>query len=383
MATNAKEFGMIAKTLFGFEDILADELRTLGAREIKKGNRLVSFIGDKALMYRVNYYSRLSLKVLKPLLEFDARTDEELHRKCMDFDWSSLMRINQTFAIDPVVNSPVFTHSHYAGLKVKDAIADRFRKDMGKRPNVDTERPHFKINVHISNTRVNISLDSSGDSLHKRGYRKKHGVASLNEVLAAGLITLSEWDKKSEFFDPMCGSGTLLTEAALMAWNIAPGSFHRDYLFTNWSDYEPELMKKVVDERPPTPERDVLIHGSDISFSQVNAAKLNIRNTGLGDRVTVEKRPFEKTSRQTGKGCIIMNPPYGERLQMEDLEELYSTLGDHLKREYNGYDATVFSAKQELLKHVGLHPGRKLELYNGEFKSFMYVYELYEGSRKS
>ncbi len=377
-----EKFEMLAKTLYGFEGILAKEIKELGGEDVKTANRVVMFKGGHDVLYRTNYRSRLALKILKPLLEFNAADDKELYKKTMDLDWSNIMGINQTFAVDPVVNSPKFTHSHYVALKVKDAIADRFRKEMGRRPNVNPENPDIKINVHISNTRVSLSLDSSGSSLHKRGYRKKHGYASLNEVLAAGLISLSGWDRQMPFYDLMCGSGTLPIEAALMANNIPPGAFHRDYLFTNWPEFDEGLFRKIKEEVKAVKNKEVFIYGSDSLSEQVNIARLNARNAGLGDLIRIEKRELKATTACFGKGVVIMNPPYGERIMPDRLEELYSDIGDHLKKEYQGCRAFIFSAKPELLKRIGLHPRSRIELYNAELKSMLYEYELYPGSRK-
>ena len=377
-----KNFGMLAKTMYGFESILAEEVKELGAKEVSTENRAVRFRGSLEVLYRVNYYSRLSLKILKPLAEFNARNEQDLYDKTMGIDWSRIMTVNQTFAIDSVVHSPHFTHSHYVALKVKDAIADRFRKDMGRRPNVDSKNPHIKVNVHISNTRVSLSLDSSGASLHKRGYRKGHGKASLNEVLAAGLIVLSGWDKKMPLIDPMCGSGTIIIEAALMAHDIPPGSFYREYLFPNWTDFDPELYKKIRSEKRRDTSGSIEIIGSDSSTEQIRVARLNLRNAGLSDLVVLKQKEFAKLLPSSPEGIIIMNPPYGERIEHDNLVELYKEIGNQLKKEYNGYKAFVFSAKPEALKFIGLHPSSKNILYNGEYKCMYQEYELYEGSRK-
>ncbi len=375
-------FEMLAKTMFGFESILAEEVKELGGTEIRSGNRAVRFQGNLEVLYRMNYYSRLSLKIIKPMAEFNARDEQELYDKTMGIDWSKIMSINQTFAIESTVHSSHFKHSHYVALKVKDAIADRFRKDMGRRPNVDSKNPHIKVNVHISNTRVSLSLDSSGASLHKRGYRKGHGMASLNEVLAAGMIVLSGWDRKMPLIDPMCGSGTILIEAALMANDIPPGSFYREYLFHNWPDFDSELYKKVISEKKKDTNKNVQIIGSDSSTEQIRVARLNIRNAGLSDMIRLKQKEFSKLLPPSPEGIIIMNPPYGERIQHDNLVELYKEIGNQLKKEYNRYKAYVLSAKPEALKFIGLHPSKKYILYNGEYKSLFQEYELYEGSRK-
>ncbi len=378
----SENFAMVAKTMYGFESILADEVKELGGKDIHSGNRAVSFQGNLELLYRMNYYSRLSLKIIKPIAEFNARDEQDLYDKTMGIDWSRIMSINQTFAIESTVHSSHFKHSHYVALKVKDAIADRFRKDVGRRPNVDPKNPHIKINVHISNNRVSLSLDSSGASLHKRGYRKGHGMASLSEVLAAGLIVLSGWDRKIPLIDPMCGSGTIVIEAALMANNIPPGSFFREYLFHNWPDFDSELYRKVISERKGDTTGNVQIIGSDSSKEQIRVARLNIRNAGLSDLILLKQKEFSKLLPPSPEGIIIMNPPYGERIQHDNLVELYKEIGNQLKKEYKGYKAYVFSAKPEALKFIGLHPSAKNILYNGEYKSLFQEYELYEGSRK-
>jgi putative N6-adenine-specific DNA methylase len=381
--SKGENFEMLAKTLFGFEDILSKEIESLGGKILTKENRAVRFTGDKKILYKVNYHARTALRVLRPLFVFNAENEKELYKNILEYPWDKVFGVNQTFAVNSVVYSPFFKHSHYVALKVKDAIVDRFRKDFGIRPSVNTTEPDVPVNIHLSNNRCTVSLDSSGDSLHKRGYRMGHGVASLNEVLAAGLISLTGYDGSLPFIDPMCGSGTLVIEAALIAYGISPGSFGRKYSFQNWLDYDDSLFEKISKEGMNR-DRDVLgIFGSDISDKQIRVARMNVYNAGLMDKIKLKEKDMEDLHLKYPDGIMLINPPYGERIRPEHIDELYSMIGNTLKRNFHGYTAWVFSGNPGSLKKIGLHPSEKYLLYNSEIKCQFRKFELYQGSKKA
>ena len=373
----------IAKTISGLEEVLAEELVLLGAVEIKTLKRAVGFRGDLALLYTANLWCRTALRILKPLFAFQVNSNEELYKQVLAFNWEDIFSVDQTFAIDSVINDSVFTHSHFVSQKVKDAVADHFRNVCGSRPTVNTENPDIRINVRIYKTDCNISLDSSGESLHKRGYRDAGGIAPMSEVLAAGLIKLSGWDATGNFIDPMCGSGTLLIEAALMAKNIAPGSFRKSFCFMKWKDFNPGLWENLLRKaREGQTSLNCKICGSDNSDFSINIAKENIRNARLQKDISIELAEFENHAPPTGGGTMIMNPPYGERLQEEDIVAFYKSIGDGLKKNYSGYDAWIISSDLNALKFIGLRPSRKIPVFNGPLECRFYKFSIYSGSKK-
>lgn len=375
---------LVAKTLFGLENILAEELDTLGAADIKTANRAVLFSGNKELLYRVNYCSRIALSVLVTVDNFRIRTKEDLYDKASSVDWSELMDADTSFSVMPVVNSNLFTHSGYPALIVKDSVADYFRKKKGRRPSVNSENPDLLINLHISNDNVTISLDSSQVPLYKRGYRKEQGTAPLNEVLAAGILMLSGWDPSSPLFDPMCGSGTILVEAGLIANNIPPGKFRNFFGFTRWKGFDEELFKRVREENDSKIVMgSALISGSDISEPAVQNALANLQSAGLDARIAVDVKDFRDVETSMKNGYLITNPPYGERLKPEDLDKLYSMIGTMLKHSFSGNKAWIITSGKEYLKNIGLKTMAKYTLYNGALECILAGYELYEGSRKT
>lgn len=380
--SKGESFEMLAKTLFGFEDILSKEIEALGGKILAKENRAVRFTGDNAVLYRVNYHARTVLRVLKPLFVFKAENEGELYKNILNYSWDRIFRVNQTFSVNSVVHSPFFNHSHYVALKVKDAIVDRFRKDYGIRPSVNTKEPDIPINIHLSNNRCTVSLDSSGDSLHKRGYRMGHGDASLNEVLAAGLVSLTGYDGSLPFIDPMCGSGTLVIEAALIAYGIPPGSYGRKYSFQNWLEYDAGLFGEISKESVKKNADIKEILGSDISDKQIRVARMNVYNAGLIDKIKLKEKGMENLQVKFPEGILLMNPPYGERIRPEDIDELYSMIGNILKRNFHDFTAWVFSGNPGSMKKIGLHPSEKYLLYNSEIKCQFRKFELYQGSKK-
>ncbi len=375
-------FEMIAKTFYGLEDILATELREIGAKNIVKHNRAISFIGNDETMYKANYQCRTALRILKPILKFKAQTPKVLYRNVKKYEWEKLFSLTETFAIDTVVSSEYFKHSKFVALKVKDAIVDRFRDEFGERPSIDVDNPTIRLSVHIFNDTCTISLDSSGDSLHKRGYRTSSTVAPLNEALAAGMILLSGWDKDSEFIDGMCGSGTIPIEATLIALNIPPGYLRKEYGFMKWKNYDSDLWNEVVNGVESRTELDFKIIASDKSSEAIEAAARNIKSAKLLKHIILEKKYFDEQSCTSGYGVIIMNPPYGERLKEEDLNKFYSEIGDTLKTNFTGFDAWLLSASKTAMKRVGLRTSKRLTLFNGALECKFHKYELYRGTKK-
>lgn len=373
----------IAKTPFGLEEILEKELLKIGAVDVVKLIRAVKFKGDLSLLYKANLALRTSFRILKPLFEFRAQTAEHLYKRTKEFDWNNLISPNDTIAVDGVVSSEFFKHSKYAALKVKDAIVDQIREEKGKRPNVELNSPTFRINVHIENNNCSILLDSSGESLHKRGYRKNIGEAPLNEVLAAGMIQLSEWDLDSNFVDPMCGSGTLTIEAAMLAKNIAPNFNRNNFGFMKWKDFDKNLFEKVkVDLKKNEKKFSYKIIGSDISNKAIDNAKENVKLANLENEIEFEIGDFRNLDPQIEPGIIITNPPYDERMKIEDIKNFYKEFGDTLKQKFTGFEVWILSANTEALKSIGLRTSKRLHLFNGALESRFYNYKLYQGTLK-
>ncbi|MCW4470093.1 THUMP domain-containing protein [Flavobacterium sp. MFBS3-15] len=377
-------FKMIAKTFFGFEEILAKELQVLGAQDVEQGVRMVSFKGDKGFMYKANLSLRTALKILKPIYHFRAYNEQSLYKGIMGVDWSKYLNAGQSFVIDVTLHSDHFNHSQFVALKAKDAIVDQFRERYGKRPNIDKDHPDVRINLHIHSDQCSVALDTSGDSLHHRGYRTATNIAPINEVLAAGMLLLSGWDGQGDFLDPMCGSGTILAEAAMIACNIPANINRKEFAFEKWSDWDNDLFDTIVDSlMKKTKEFHYTIKGYDKAPSAVHKAKDNIVNANLDEYITIEQRNFFDTEKETrGPLHMVFNPPYGERLDI-DLERFYREIGDTLKQGYPGTNAWFITANLEALKFVGLKPSRKIKLFNGKLEARLVKYEMYEGSKKA
>lgn len=381
-----EKFNMIATTQFGLEEVLAEELNQLGAQEVKISTRAVEFTGDQALLYRANIWCRTAIRILVPFADFHARNEEDLYRKISRIRWRRYLSLSQTFAINAVVSNSTFQHSLFLAQLTKDAIVDQFRRETGERPSVDVARPDVRFNLHMYDNQVTLSLDASGDSLHRRGYRLQTNVAPLNEVLAAGIILLTGWDRKSPFIDPMCGSGTLLIEAALLAYNIAPGLYRgNNFGFVAWPDFDQKLFDQVVGEARAArlPDAEIDIIGSDIDCDYIEAARHNITEAGLEDEIRVRVGDIKEAQRVGEQGVVVLNPPYGERIGSPDLNALYKTIGDALKTNFSGYDAFVFTGNQEASKHIGLRTSRRIPLYNGPIECRLLKYELYRGSKRA
>ena len=377
------DFKMVAKTFFGLEEILADELLKLGAKKINIGVRNVSFYGDKGFLYKANLSLRTAIRILKPIVVFDVNDDKELYSSFFNFNWEDYISVDNTFAIDSVLNSDFFTHSLYVSQKAKDGIVDRYRKLFKTRPSVDSINPDLKINIHIRNKCCTVSLDSSGKPLNQRGYRLQTNIAPINEVLAAGIILLSEWDLESDFLDPMCGSGTLLIEAAMLATNYPPNIKRSNFSFKNWNDFDLDLFvtitKSVLSKIKPFNNK---ILGFDKSPSAISKCNQNIINAGLEDVISISKEDFFRSKKDNDDYLhIVFNPPYGERLRI-DIELFYKKIGDTLKTNYTNSCTWFITSSLEALKYVGLRPSRKIKLFNGKLESRLAKYEIYSGSKK-
>jgi|TARA_B110001450_G_C17624567_1_gene482618 putative N6-adenine-specific DNA methylase len=374
-------FYMLAKTMFGLEEILANELKDLGAQNVKIQNRAVSFKGDTGFMYKANLNLRTCLRVLKPIATFQAHNEKELYNNILKIDWEKYLDLKNTFATDATTNSEVFTHSKYASLLVKDGIADFFRKKYDERPNVDPKNPDITINLHIAKHTCTVSIDSSGESLHKRGYKSNTIIAPMNEVLAAGLILLSGWDKKSNFHDPMCGSGTILIEAALIAYNIPANIFREKFGFETWKDFDLELFEKIKDVSLDK-EKDFQssITGGDNFQKAVRITRENIENALMFDSIKVKNEDFFDT-KVFENSFVIFNPPYGERIEL-GINEFYEKVGDSLKNNYKNCTVWLISSDLENLKMIGLKPSKKIEVMNGNLRCSFREFKIYEGSKK-
>lgn len=374
----------VAKTISGLEEVLAKELTELGAKEVKILNRAVSFSGDEKFLYTANLWLRTALRILEPVSTFKVNSNEDLYNCISDYPWETLITADQTLAVDAFIGNSIFNNSQFVSQKVKDAVVDRFRRKFGKRPSVSIENPDLRINVHIAKENCTVSLDTSGESLHKRGYRKISGQAPLSEVLAAGLLLLSEWDRKTVLIDPMCGSGTILAEAALMAENKAPGIFRNKFGFMNWKNFDAELWKEVFnDAKRRSSKSNVKLFGYDISNYALNGAMQNIEGTGLMENIKLSCIAFEKLVPPVRPGTLIINPPYGERIQKDDIVSFYKMIGDVLKQRFSGYEAWIISSDMEAIKHIGLKPSAKHTVFNGPLECRFVKFTLYEGSKKS
>ncbi len=375
-------FDMVAKTLFGMEDVLATELSEINAANIRILNRAVSFTGDKKLMYKANYNLRLALTILMPIGESELKSENDLYAFVRSIQWDKYMSVDETLAIDVALKSDLFTHSQFVAQKVKDAIVDQFRDKYGRRPSVDLDFPALRINVFLSDKRITLSIDSSGDPLYKRGYRFKQGMAPLNEVLAAGLIKMTGWTGDVPFVDFMCGSGTIPVEAAMMAAKIPPGSLGRPYGFQKWRDYDRDLFRQVEKEALPV-KQEPLIYASDISPDAIRLATSHARNAHVSESIRFQTCDFGEVTAPEGPGVILINPPYGERIIPENINELYALIGSKFKRSFEGYTAWIFSGNYEAMKNVGLRPFRKIPLFNGQLECRLNGFALYSGSKKA
>ena len=378
-----KDYKLIAKTSAGLEQVLAGEIKKIGGSNITLGNRAVFYEGNLELIYKSNYLLRTALRVLKEIEFFHFKNVEQFYLRCKNIEWQKYLNVEQSFVIhSTVVNSRDFSNTMFTSLKTKDAIADYFRDKTGKRPNVDTINPDVVINVHVHKDSCTISLDSSGESLHKRGYRIIQGDAPLNEVLAAGMILLTGWKGDTDFVDPMCGSGTLPIEAALIAHNIPAGKFRKSFSFENWHDYDQLLFDKV---KVSAKKRDFThkIYASDISAGSLLNAQTNARRALVFNKIIFRKSDFNDLKLSVQDATILINPPYGERLIEENLNGLYAMIGEHLKHHFAGNSAWILSSAVESMKFIGLKTSVKQELFNGSLKCKFNNYKLFSGKLRN
>ena len=377
-----QEFELIAKTFMGLEPVLAKELTQLGANEVQIGRRTVSFMGDKEMMYRANFQLHTAIRILKPIKHFKALSADDVYREVQKIDWSEYIGLDKTFAVDSVVFSEEFRHSKFVAYKVKDAIVDQFREKTGKRPNISVANPDIRLNIHIAEDKCTLSLDSSGESLHRRGYRQESVEAPLNEVLAAGMILMTGWQGETDFIDPMCGSGTLLVEAALIAHNMAPGLFRKEYAFEKWPDFDSDLFDRIYNDDSSEREFTHHIYGYDVDIKAVNTARLNVRAAGLLNDITVEEADFKNFTQPKEKSIIVTNPPYGERISTPDLLGTYKMIGERLKHQFLNNDAWILSYREECFDQIGLKPSIKIPVYNGSLECEFRKYQIFDGKMK-
>ena len=375
------EFEMIAKTFRGLEEVLATELVGLGANNIEIHKRAVRFTGDKALMYKANMHLRTASRVLKPILTFKASTADEIYEEVKKVNWTDYMTVDSTFAIDATVFSDEFLHSKFVSYRVKDAIVDWFRERTENRPSVRLDNPGLMFNIHISQKQCTLSLDSSGDSLHKRGYRISQNEAPLNEALAAGMLLMAGWNGQTNFIDPMCGSGTLLIEAGLIALNIAPGVYRSSFAFEKWSDFDKELFDEVYNDDSMERPFDFKIYGSDISARAIQISEQNVKSAGLGKYIELQRKPIAEFEAPVENCLMVTNPPYGERITSDDLYGLYASLGTTMKYKFTGNSCWVISSHEECLDKIGMKPTERIKLLNGTLDCWFNHYEIFAGKR--
>ncbi|MCF0160574.1 MAG: RNA methyltransferase [Bacteroidaceae bacterium] len=378
-----EEFELIAKTFQGLEEVLAKELTALGANNIQMGRRMVSFTGNKEMMYRANFSLRTALRILKPIKHFRATNADDVYEAVKAVEWGNIMNENNSFSVDSVVFSNEFRHSQYVAYRVKDAIVDYFREKGGNRPNVKLSNPDFYISIHIADETCTLSLDSSGESLHRRGYRQEALEAPLNEVLAAGMLLMTGWQGECDLIDPMSGSGTIPIEAALIARNIAPGVFRKGYAFEKWVDFDRDLFEEIYNDDSQEREFEHHIYGYDIKQQANVIAQRNVKAAGLSKDITLEVRDFAEFTLPQEKSIIVTNPPYGERISVDDLLGLYEMIGSKLKHEFKGNEAWVLSYREECFAKIGLKPSVRIPLYNGALECEFRKYEMFEGRFKS
>lgn len=371
-----------AKTLKGFEELLAGELQDIGAEDVRPVNRGVDFSGSTSMMYKANYCARTALRVLKPIARFKAFNEEKLYRKIREIDWSEYMTYKQSFAVDAVTFSNVFRNNHFVELKIKDAIADQFRDNTSLRPTVDLRNADIRINVHVQETYVTVSLDSSGESLHRRGYKKFAHPASLSEVLAAGMVMITGYTGERPLRNPMCGSGTIAIEAAMIASGVYPGAMGRSYCFQHWPDYDAVLFERLKESLPPPRQPAYPIFATDSDPAAVRMTKNNARVAGLDTLIEVKKEDFLAAEDIQEPALVIMNPPYGERIEVADIEALYSGIGATLKHRFPGSEAWLYTASLDALRFIGLKPEKKIPLFNAGLEGKFLKYQLFSGTRR-
>ncbi len=379
---NTQDLEIQIKTFYGLENSLAEEVRALGGRDVEIKNRAVTCKGDLGFLYKANYSLRLAVKILVPVFQFRAYNEDKFYEKLYRFPWDKYLRPEQSFSFDATVHSETFKHSRFITLKAKDALVDYFRTHLGTRPNVDTRNPEIKFHLHIDQDDITLALDSSGDPLFKRGYRKSSGEAPINEVLAAGLLQLAGWDGKGNFLDPMCGSGTLVIEAAMKALELPAQLYRKNFAFENWKNFDSELFRSIKEFRLKRIKPfDGQIWGYDINEATLRLAQKNIEAVELDEVITLKHQDFFESKKELFPLLIVFNPPYDERLSIDD-EAFYTKIGDTFKSSYPNTLAYLITADLEAFKKIGLRPSRKIKLFNGKLETRFLQYEMYEGSKK-
>lgn len=375
------EFEMIAKTFRGLEEVLATELVNLGANNVEMQRRAVSFTGDKNFMYKANLHLRTASRILKPIAHFNASNPDEVYEELKKVNWTDYMTVQTTFSIDATVYSDEFRHSKFVTYKVKDAIVDWFREKTGDRPSVRLDNPNLMFNIHIADNRCTLSLDSSGESLHKRGYRISQTEAPLNEALAAGMLLLAGWSGQTNFVDPMCGSGTLLIEAALIALNIPPGIYRSSFAFEKWNDFDSEMFDDVYNDDSAEKKFDFKIYGSDILQRAISISDQNVRSSGLSKYIVLQTKAIADLEPEVKECLMVTNPPYGERITSDDIYGLYASLGTSMKHKFPGNTCWVISSHDECLDKIGLKPTERIKLLNGTLDCWYNRYDIFAGKR--
>lgn len=377
-----QEYELIAKTFMGLEPILAQELTEMGANNVAIGRRMVSFTGNKEMLYRANFQLRTALRVLKPIAHFKAQSADDMYEEVKKIDWSKYIDKGKTFSVDSVVYSEEFRNSRFVTYKVKDAIVDQFRENTGERPNISVTNPDIRLNIHIAEDNATLSLDSSGESLHRRGYRQEAVEAPLNEVLAAGMILMTGWKGEKDFIDPMCGSGTLPIEAALIARNMTPGLFRKQYAFEKWNDFDADLFDSIYNDDSQERDFEHHIYGYDVDPKAVNKAILNVKAAGLTNDITIGLADFKDFQKPEEPALIVTNPPYGERISTPNLIETYRMIGERLKHAFAGNDAWILSYREECFEAIGLKPSLKTPLFNGALECEFRKYSMFGGKMR-
>ena len=378
------DFEMKVTTFFGLEEILAKELLTLGGKDITVFKRGVSVVGDIGFLYKANLCLHTALKVIVPITKFTADNEQELYDNIKLIDWERFISNSDTIMIESVLNSELFTHSQFVSQKVKDGIVDRFRDKTGKRPDVDLIHPAFKLYVHIYKNEVSLNIDSSGDPLYKRGYRSDINEAPMKEVLAAGLVKLSGWEKHLLLVDGMCGAGTIAIEAALWANNIPPGYYRNEFGFMRWRNFDEKTYDTIYESSISKIKNDkVEIIANDIDFPSIKKAKTNTKNAKVDDVINCTQQSFFDMTPPRQAGVVILNPPYGERLPVAEIEKLYKEIGDKLKKDFKGFSAWIITSSPEAIKSIGLRPSRRIQVFNGSLECRYLKFDLYDGSKKA
>lgn len=377
-----ESFELIAKTFQGLENVLAEELINLGADNVQKGRRMVSFTGDKEMMYKANFYLRTAIRILKPIKAFTAQNADEVYEQIKLIHWEDYLSVNDSFAVDAVVFSNEFRHSKFVAYRVKDAIVDYFKEKTGSRPSVRINKPDLLLNIHIAEKNCTLTLDSSGESLHRRGYRQEAVEAPLNEVLAAGMILMTGWDGKCDLIDPMCGSGTIPIEAALIARNIAPGVFRKEFAFEKWKDFDQEMFDEIYNDDSKERDFEHKIYGYDNNPKAFEIATRNCKAAGVSKDIILKVQPFQQFQAPENKTMMITNPPYGERISARDLLGLYQMIGERLKHAFQNNIAWILSYREECFDQIGLKPTSKISLFNGSLECEFRMYEIFGGKYK-